>query len=215
MLHIFTGKIVQISLFSVIIPRMRQEIENQPNQLIKEVRAHFIKTLEEGEPIYRFFPEHVSKVQEWTLLILPHFPKADKEIVLLSVWFHDIGHADGKVDEDHAIKSEAETIKFLEARGYPKEKIDQVAHCVRAHRCKDIPPETIEAKILVAADSASHMTDHVYLDMMGQERLSRQDVLDKLKRDYRDKIFLPEELQPKIDLLYQRWKGLLEVFPKS
>ena len=41
-----------MSLFSAIIPPMRQEIENLPNQLIKEVKTYFIKTLEKGNPIH-------------------------------------------------------------------------------------------------------------------------------------------------------------------
>jgi HD superfamily phosphodiesterase len=193
---------------------MSHEIDSE-SQIIADTRDYFLKLISEGTPIQPFFPQHVEKVQDWAQRILSFYPEADREIVLLSVWLHDIGQADGKYYEDHSVKSEVETRNFLFGKGYPKERAEQIAHCVRSHRCRDVQPETLEARILVAADSASHMTDFVYIIMLGQNHLSKQDVLDKLDRDYRDTdIYLPADLKPEVQKLYEAWKGLITAFPK-
>lgn len=194
---------------------MSKEQTKQESPIVGDARNHFVKLITEGVPVYPYFSRHIEKVEEWAQKILRYYPDADEEVVLLGVQLHDIGQADGKYEEDHAIKSEAETVKFLTEKKYPKEKIKQVAHCVRSHRCRDVQPETIEAQILVAADSASHMTDFVYIEMLGQEHISAEDVLEKLERDYQDtQQWLPEELKQEIVPLYEAWKKLIEVFPR-
>jgi HD superfamily phosphodiesterase len=185
------------------------------SQIVKDAKDHFLKIISEGTPIQPNFPQHVGKVKEWAERILLFCPDADPEILLLAVWLHDIGHADGKYKEDHAVKSEAEAIRFLSEKDYPKERIAQVAHCVRAHRCRDVEPETIEAKILVAADSASHMTDTVYITMLEQKHTTKQDILDKLERDLRDiKKYIPLEFNTEIQQYYTCWKDYITNFPK-
>jgi len=129
---------------------------------------------------------------------------------LLSVWLHDIGQLFKPKEADHAIKSEKEARRFLSEVGLAPEKIERVAHCVRAHRNKDVSPETLEAKILAAADSASHMTDICYIDMV--QSGEKESVLAKLDRDYRDVAFFPE-LKKEVTPLYRAWKELLGVFP--
>ena len=186
------------------------------SDILERCRQHFIKTIAGGDPIYPLYPEHVEQVEYWANKILPFYPEADKEVVIISVWLHDIGWADGDLKNDHAVKSEQEAIRFLTDIGYPKEKIDVVAHCVRAHRCKDVMPETIEAKILVAADSASHLTDAVYLIMLSQPHLKKSDIVDKLERDYSDvNAFLPEDFSLEIDSLFTAWKALLKSLPEK
>ena len=193
---------------------IQEQLNDTP--LVETTREHFLKKIKEGSSIYPHYPQHINEVKKWAFKILPYYPEADAEIVLLSVWLHDIGQADGDYKADHAIKSEAETINFLSKEGYPQDKIQRVAHCVRAHRCKDIQPNSIEAKILAAADSASHMTDIPYIVMINQSHLTRKDVLEKLERDFRDtNNYLPQQLKPQIEQLYASWKSLLEVIPKA
>lgn len=192
----------------------KEQVTNTP--LVEAAREHFLTKIKEGFPIHPYFRQHVEEVERWTRRILPYYPEANTEIISLSVWLHDIGQADGDYKVDHAIKSEAEAISFLSKEGCPEDKIQRVAHCVRAHRCKDVQPNSIEAKILAAADSASHMTDTPYVVMMGQSHLTRKDVLNKLERDFRDtNNFLPPQLKQEIEQLYVAWKSLLEVFPKA
>lgn len=194
---------------------MQKEIEPHGQKLLKLTREHFLQKMADGTPVHDWFPHHVKEVEKWANKITDYYPEADREIVLLSVWLHDIGHFNKKNIEYHEIVSEKETRKFFGSLGVNKEKINKVAHCVRTHRCKeDAMPETTEAKILAAADSASHFTDIVYIDML-RNGSSKDYVLGKLDRDLRDIQSLPKELLNEIEPLYPAWKKLISAFPES
>lgn len=179
-------------------------------EIIEETKAHFLRATEEGNPVYPYLPRHVGEVERWARKILGNHPEADEEIVRLSVWLHDIGHTTGDRDTDHALQSAVEAERFLSEKGLAPGRVEQVVHCVRAHRCRDVQPETIEARIVAAADSASHMTDIDYL--VHASNGSRDYALEKLERDYRDVGLFPE-LQKEITPLYEGWKRLLSVYP--
>ena len=133
---------------------------------------------------------HVPEVEKWARFLLKKHPEADEEVVLLGVWLHDIGHY--PVSEiDNAIKGEDSAREFLIKNNYNNEKLKKAVHIVRSHRCRDVMPETIEAKIVAFSDSASHMTDTMYLDMIRQGKL-KKDVLGKIERDFRDLSYFPE-----------------------
>ncbi len=86
-----------------------------------------------------------------------------------------------------------------------------MAQCVRSHRNGDVKPESAEARLVVTADSASHLSDLVYVEML--TRRPKTEVQGKLERDWRDIQLMPElieEIQP----LYEAWKRLIEVFPE-
>jgi len=179
--------------------------------IIEEAKLHFLKSFNEGSPIYPYLPRHILEVQKWAVKILQNHPGVDRTIVLLSVWLHDIGHTTGDRIIDHAVQSETEARRFLTEMGLVPERVEAVAHCIRAHRCKDVQPETLEAKILAAADSASHMTDINYL-VHASEGL-KDYALEKLERDYKD-IGLFPELKREITPLYEAWRQLLIVYPE-
>lgn len=180
-------------------------------EIIEKARLYFLESFKKKKnPIYSYLPRHVVEAEKWAKNILQKYPKADKEIVLLSVWLHDIGQATGNDNNDHAVESEVETRRFLEEMRIEPEKIEKVAHCVRAHRCKDIQPKSFEAKLLAAIDSLSHMSDFCYIDTAS--RKSKESALAKLERDYRDAGLFPE-LQKEITPLYKAWKELLRVYP--
>jgi uncharacterized protein len=81
---------------------------------------------------------------------------ANKEIVLVSAWLHDIASIKGSY-EDHHIVGQKYAEEFLRKNNYPEEKIKQVKHCIYAHRgSKSIPRETIEAECVSDADAMSH-----------------------------------------------------------
>lgn len=192
---------------------MTKQGEKKESQLTIATREHFIKRMAEGNPIHNWFPYHVEQVQKWALKILDYYPNVDREIVLLAVWLHDIGQENKENFATHEIFSEEETRKFLGSNGVDQEKIDKVAHCVRTHRCKkDAMPETDEAKIVAAADSASHITDIVYIHMLNDGN-SKKSVLDKLERDIRDIQLLPKPIQEQLIPLQNAWKELINVFP--
>ncbi|MFH1714522.1 MAG: HD domain-containing protein [Candidatus Nealsonbacteria bacterium] len=179
-------------------------------KLIEKAKNHCLKVLlKKKDRICVYLPGHIISVQKWAEKMIKKYPGVDKEVLLLSIWLHDIGHATAG-HMDHNIGSEKETRSFLKRIKVKNEEIEKVAHCVRAHRCKDIKPETIEAKILAFADSASHMIDGCYVDMLmeGKKELA----IEKLERDYRDVGIFPE-MKKEIKPLYEAWKQLLRVYP--
>lgn len=177
--------------------------------LVDKTKQHFLESVKKAGSEYNYLSRHLTQVEKWAIKILQRKPEADKELVMLGVWLHDIGQVVGDKQNDHAINSEAEAKRFLGKEEADNELINKVAHCVRAHRCKDIQPETLEAKIVAVADSASHMTDIVYIDMASKGNI--EDAKTKLERDFRDEGLFPE-LQRESRPLYEAWKKLLEIF---
>ncbi len=180
--------------------------------LIDKTKAHFLKKFKNGNCVYPFLARHVAEAEKWAKKILKNHLDADEEIVLISVWLHDIGHIDNGINRtDHAVISEEEAKIFLKNIKMPDEKIAQVAHSVRSHRCKDVIPKTLEAKILAAADSASHFTDINYIEHMSSGH--RDYAFSKIERDYRDISLFPE-LKKELTPLYKAWKKLLKAYPE-
>lgn len=205
---------LQFSLKRVIILLMFSESKEQEKRLIATTRKHFVKTFAKGNPSHQLFPYHVEQVEKWANRILGYYPEASREVVLLSVWLHDIGQAEKGHRDTHEIHSEQEARKFLPTLGLPQEEIDMVAHCVRTHRCKPgALPETTEAKIVAAADSASHLTDICYVLMLNQGK-TKEEVSQKLDRDIRDIQSLPEPLLKQLTPLHTAWKEVIASFPE-
>ena len=191
-------------------------IDREPNHfnVLEATSKHFITSMSEGDPVHQFYPHHVKQVEKWARRILDYYPDADREVVLLSVWLHDIGAKDKNNLGTHEIYSENEARRFLPTLGLAQDKVDAVAHCVRTHRCKeDALPETTEAAIVAAADSASHLTDIFYILML-IEGNSKEAVLQKLDRDIRDTQSLPEPLHEELLPLHNIWKELITSFPE-
>ena len=182
--------------------------------VVEEIRQYFLNCVEKtrvDHPKVSFYIDHVTEVEKWAKYILKDHPEANSETVLLAVWLHDIGNLIGDRKIDHAIRSEREARLILPEMGLSPEEVDAVAHCVRAHRNNDVPPYTVEAKIVAAADSASHMTGEAYLVFAGRNDIEGS--IAKLERDYRD-IGLVPNLQEVLTPFYQAWKELLKVYPK-
>ncbi|MBW2968377.1 HD domain-containing protein [Candidatus Woesearchaeota archaeon] len=108
------------------------------------------------------FPEddwkfHVSVVYGYAVDLAEKL-SADMEIVQLSALLHDIGRLrhGGK---DHDITGAQDAEKMLGDLGYPKDRIDKIAHCIRSHRGSksEEKPATLEAEILSNADAMAHM----------------------------------------------------------
>lgn len=118
-----------------------------------------------------FFDTHTSKVAAKAEWLLKRLPEANPEIVMAAVWLHDIYYlVDLSKEEQHAALGAHEARKLLPQYGFSEEIIEGVAHAIRAHSCKDVIPETLEAKILATADAMSHFTPEFYLSiaMFGQ-----------------------------------------------
>jgi len=182
--------------------------------IIEKAKEEFFKMVNGfGSDPYHLLP-HVPEAEKWAKLMLKKYPEADAEVVLLAIWLHDLGHYPIPTEIDHAVRSEQRAKEFLEKESYLKDKIEKVLHCVRAHRCRDVQPQTLEAKIIAFVDSASHMTDTMYLDMVRTDEEGRfQRTYGKLERDWRDLSAFPE-VQGELTELYNAWKVLLTAYEK-
>lgn len=180
------------------------------NELIIAARTHLQDSTASHPAWALMLTRHLAQVDRWTDTLIATKPETNLAVVKFGVWLHDIGQLVGPNDVDHAINSEAEVRRFLPTLGVDPLVVEQVAHCARSHRCKDVQPETLEARILAACDSASHMTDVVYIDMTN--RGEKASALAKLDRDLRDVGQFPE-LRELMLPLYGAWKGLLAAYP--
>jgi uncharacterized protein len=116
--------------------------------------------------------DHVMRVYDSCLKLATHYPNVDLEILKTSALLHDIarlredknGHIHS-LKVDHAILGAEMSVAILRKMGYSDERIEQVTHCIRAHRFRgDNQPITLEAKILSDADK---------LDVLGATGVAR------------------------------------------
>jgi hypothetical protein len=183
-------------------------------QLSKEYFYTWLNKHKNGPYKYDF---HVPEVERWAKFILKTHPEIDREIVLTSIWLHDMGSYP-ITKEDHSVVGEKLAKKFLEKNNYDKKKTEQVLHCIRSHRCRDVMPKSKEAKLVACCDSASHLTDYIYIQILIDSRSTKSKELakyafDKLERDYKDLSAFPE-IKKQLTPLYTKWKALLAEYQK-
>jgi HD superfamily phosphodiesterase len=161
---------------------------------------------------------HVPEVVYWAKTIIKENIDIDSEIALAGAWLHDIGSYPLS-KKDHAAVGEVVTKQLYKKNGVNKEVTNRIAHCVRSHRCKDVLPQTREAKLVACADSASHITDYAYMRILAEAKAAKSSnracyALDKLERDYRDLEAFPE-VKKKLTPLYLRWRELIKEYAKT
>lgn len=183
--------------------------------IIEKAKAKFFQMVEEFGSDPYCLVLHVSEVEKWARRMFKKYPEANKETILLSVWLHDLGHYPIPTEIDHAIRSEERAKEFLEKEGYPKNKIEKVLHCVRAHRCRDIMPNSLEAKIIACIDSASHITESIYFSMAKDDKENNREfrAYAKMERDYKNLSVFPE-IQSELRELYKSWRKLIKIYEK-
>ncbi|MBW2997143.1 HD domain-containing protein [Candidatus Woesearchaeota archaeon] len=138
---------------------------------------------------------------------------ADKEIVEIAAWLHDIGSITGNYD-DHHIAGAEYAEELLKGYDYPQEKIEKVKHCIIAHRgSKSIPRETIEAECIASADAMSHFDNvpglfHLAYSIRKKNvEEAKEFVIGKLQRSWNK---LTPEAKEVIKPKYESMKVLLE-----
>lgn len=140
-----------------------------------------------------FYKIHLLAVEKFAKELLNKLPKADKEIVMLGVWLHDLQRIRG-IKGDHARMGSIEAEKVMKKFDYEKNKIKHVKEIILTHSCNTkLRPRTIEGKILASADAMSHYVNDFYLQIavLGERNLQdyRKWALEKLNRDYNEKIY--------------------------
>lgn len=184
-------------------------------EIVEKAKKEFYHMVDDfGSDPYHLL-SHVPKVEKLAEYMLKKYTEADAEVVLLSAWLHDLGHYPVPAEIDHAIRGEERSRVFLEKEHYPEDKMNKVLHCIRAHRCRDIMPDSLEAKIVACIDSASHMLDFVYLDMAQGDKENKREFSAylKMERDYRDLGSFPE-IQNEFEGIYEAWKELIKAYEK-
>jgi len=86
---------------------------------------------------------------------------ADLEIVTLAAWLHDYASVyDAKLMPEHHLHGPKLAQEILEKLNYPQDKIDQVKHCIEAHRgSQGIKRQSLEAECVASSDAMSHITN--------------------------------------------------------
>jgi uncharacterized protein len=127
-------------------------------KILKLVKERY----EEGD-----FKYHISAVVKNAMLLADKL-KADKKVVEMAAYLHDIGRAHRRkqfIEEkkqffkknEHHLTGSEETKEILKKLNYDNEFVEKVAHCVLTHRGRAEPnPETLEAEIISCADAMAH-----------------------------------------------------------
>lgn len=140
---------------------------------------------------------HILPVVKNAMLLADKL-KADREIVEMAAYLHDIGRAGkGRYDEDHEILGEAEARKILTSLKIDPEKIEKVCSCILTHRKNEgRNPESLAAEIIINADAMSHCDGFLWLWAIYYEQRgideARIELIKKMHKDWDNKLFLPE-----------------------
>jgi len=186
--------------YAPLVARLRQEIINEARES-KHIGSWFL-------------PYHLMEVERFANLLCDKFPEADRDIVGLGVWFHDIGRLRG-YEKDHDVYGAEEAQKVLAKKGFPTDKIKRVYEVCRTHRCTDVQPESLEAKILATADAMSHFTHGFYFRLFQhyQDKMDfdeiRKLVRKKLERDFNKKILF-DEAKKEVQDIYEAMRLVLQ-----
>ncbi len=166
------------------------------------------RKMEKIKELLRWELRKNNRMYEWNLHLmivkkyadrLVEIYNADREIVELSVWLHDIG----KIrygDINHHISGAQDAEVILRDHNYTEDVIERVKECILSHRCegKDRMPESIEAKILATANAMSKLeVIPVFFWEASHEmglgvRESCDWVAEEIERNWNKKILLPE-----------------------
>ena len=99
--------------------------------------------------------EHVYRVLYSALTIAAEEPTADTDVLVCACLLHDIGRPEQFADPTvcHARVGGEKAYRFLMKNGFSETFARHVQACITTHRFRrEMPPESIEAKILFDAD---------------------------------------------------------------
>lgn len=137
---------------------------------------------------YDPFVFHVQKVVKIAGKLADNLG-GDREIVELAAWLHDIGSITHGRKDHHLTGANIAGRKLAEF-GYPKEKIVLVKECILSHRgSQKIKPKTLEAQILIEADTLSAFDDiaGLFQCAYAYEKLSRSDAKKSIRNKLNNK----------------------------
>lgn len=172
----------------------KQSVNYRYSPFVNQIRENIIEEAKNSQNIEPWFlDEHLMEVEHLANLLCDDFQNADRDLVGLGVWFHDIGRLRGQ-DENHDVVGAEIAKETLLSNGVSKERAKRVYDICRSHRCSDVMPKSLEAKILATADAMSHFKHSFYIRLIPiyMEELTFEEaklkVLKKINRDYKEKI---------------------------
>jgi len=160
-----------------------------------------------------FYSDHLLMVEKNAKALLKEMPSADKGVVLLGVWLHDLQRVRG-LNGDHQSVGAREAEKVMREYGYDNKIIAKVKNIIQTHSCDKKKPTSLEGRILATADAMSHYYNDFYLRIAvtGQRDLAefKEWVLEKLDRNYNKKIFF-NYAKKKIKLRHDLYKKVFSM----
>lgn len=176
--------------------------------IVEEVRKYAEKESKKPTSKYGYEPYqfHFVSVVKYAQELADEYG-ADKEIVTIAGWMHDIG---GLIDgrKNHHISGAKIAEEKLRELGYPEDRIERVKDCILNHRGSVYNPrESLEEKIVAEADAMSNFENIGGLFKAAYEfenlnQLEAQEsVKGKLQRKYKKLHFekSKEIIKPKYD----------------
>lgn len=134
---------------------------------------------------------HIESVVKNAKLLAEKY-QADKEVVVIAAWLHDIASiTDYKLYKEHHIYGAKIAEEILKELNYEEEKINLVKECIKNHR-GSINNErlTVEEKCVADADAVSHL-DNIpgllylaYVERKMDINEGKEFVKSKLKRSF-------------------------------
>ncbi|MFH1211533.1 MAG: HD domain-containing protein [Candidatus Woesearchaeota archaeon] len=160
--------------------------------MLDEIKEIIKKEIPEQDQKY-----HVSLVVKYSKQLAAMLGE-DEEIAEIAALLHDIGGYRRGWD-DHELKGAEEAGKILQELHCPEKTIEKVEHCILSHRSngKNLPTTKL-AKIIQNADALAHFDAIPWLFSYGLEinnnniEKAEEWLLNKLERDYKHKLDLPE-----------------------
>lgn len=159
---------------------------------------------------------HIVSVVKNAEILAEHYG-ANKEVVMIAAWLHDIASVtDESLYENHHIHGAEIAYHILSEQGYDKNKILQVQECIKHHRGSIISEKrSIEEVCVADADAVSHFENIpalLYLAYvkkgMGLEE-GKEFVKEKLTRSFeklseQSKEYYRDKMQKSIDFLNEQ-----------
>jgi HD superfamily phosphodiesterase len=195
-------------------------------QIIKDSKNK-VKGLARQNGWLWFYNIHQKEVIKFAHKLLEKYKEANKQIVLIACWLHDIAHYYAKDDKEilrlkkkHHLNGARIAGELLKNYDIDQKEIEQIKSCVLRHRNHEpYQAETLEEKIVVAADTLSHFGSIFYFTYFkfhpthSLERMVKDD-LAKTARDWRDLQVLPEAREM-VETEYKTIRKLLENYNRK
>lgn len=192
-------------------------------KIIQEVQKQIIGIAKQNGWMW-FYNLHQKEVAESANDLLKLYPQADKKIVLVSCWLHDIAHYYAKnekeilaVKKNHHIDGAKIAKEILLNYKLSQTEIEKIKNCVLNHRNhENYEPKTLEEKMVAVADTLSHFRSIFYLTYFkfhpehSLEEMVKAD-LEKTDRDWRDLGLLPKSRKI-AELEYKTLKKMLSTY---